>query len=562
VPVSSLLRWLPTAWAFLLAGLLLGPALAPGYVLTYDMVWVPDLALRDDLVGLGSALPRAVPSDAVVAVLDQVVPGMLLQKLVLVGSLVAAGAGGAALVAGLSLPVRCLAASLMVWNPFVVERLVLGHWPVLVGYAALPWLVLAARRHRTEGWPPAALWLLLPLGSLSASAGIASAVVVLAFGLSRDFPRNAALVAMLAAANAPWVTSGLLHADAALTKPVGADVFALRGEGLLPAPLTALGLGGVWNSEVVPVTREGVLTVAALTVLVALATLGARAWLRSAGRRDAVGFAVCWALGWGVAVVSWAAPEAMAWLAVEVPGGGLLRDGSRLLGLCALATVTLCAYGAERLGGLMRGRGERLVMTGLLALVPLSLMPDAAWGSSGTLAAVDYPTSYAEARDAIGDGDGADVLVLPFSSYRAPGWNHGHKVLDPLGRYLEPDYVASDELTVAGKTIAGEDPRGDDVRRALAVASPAARATALARLGIGTVVVDKSAPGTAAEVEGQVISDTPELTVLSLADPAPHAPPRSWMVAMLFAWLVWGAMGVIGVARACRQGSARNPTMV
>ena len=102
--MSSLLRWLPTAWAFLLAGLLLGPALGPGYVLTYDMVWVPDLALRDDFLGLGSALPRAVPSDAVVAVLDEVVPGMLLQKLVLVGSLVAAGAGGAALVAGLSAP--------------------------------------------------------------------------------------------------------------------------------------------------------------------------------------------------------------------------------------------------------------------------------------------------------------------------------------------------------------------------------------------------------------------------------------------------------------------------
>jgi hypothetical protein len=114
---------------------------------------------------------------------------------------------------------------------------------------------------------------------------------------------------------------------------------------------------------------------------------------------------------------------------------------------------------------------------------------------------------------------------------------------------------------VAGKTIAGEDPRGDDVRRALAAASPAARATALARLGIGIVVVDTSAPGTAPEVEGQVISDTPELTVLSLADPAPHAPPRSWMVAMLFAWLAWGAMWVIGVARACRQESVRNPTM-
>ena len=76
-----------------LAVLVLGPALGRGYVLTYDMVWVPDLALRSDFLGLGTALPRAVPSDAVVAVLDAVVPGMLLQKLVLLGALVLGGLG-------------------------------------------------------------------------------------------------------------------------------------------------------------------------------------------------------------------------------------------------------------------------------------------------------------------------------------------------------------------------------------------------------------------------------------------------------------------------------------
>ena len=77
------------------AVLLLGPALGRGYVLSYDMVWVPDLALRPDVLGVGSGLPRAVPSDAVVAVLDEVVPGMLLQKLVLLGALVGAGSGSA-----------------------------------------------------------------------------------------------------------------------------------------------------------------------------------------------------------------------------------------------------------------------------------------------------------------------------------------------------------------------------------------------------------------------------------------------------------------------------------
>ena len=84
-------------WALALALLVLGPALGPGFLLVRDMVWVPDLALRADALGLGSGLPRAVPSDAVVAVLDEVVPGMLLQKLVLVLALAAGGVGAARL---------------------------------------------------------------------------------------------------------------------------------------------------------------------------------------------------------------------------------------------------------------------------------------------------------------------------------------------------------------------------------------------------------------------------------------------------------------------------------
>ena len=40
--------------------------------------------------------------------------------------------------------------------------------------------------------------------------------------------------------------------------------------------------------------------------------------------------------------------------------------------------------------------------------------------------------------------------MLPFTSYRAPAWNGGRKVLDPLGRYLAPDYLADDELGVSG----------------------------------------------------------------------------------------------------------------
>ena len=67
--------------------------------------------------------------------------------------------------------------------------------------------------------------------------------------------------------------------------------------------------------------------------------------------------------------------------------------------------------------------------------------------------------------------------VLPFSAFRAPAWNDRRAVLDPLGRYLRPDYVVQRRPGRSAETeIAGEDPRGDDVRRALDQPTPGAGA--------------------------------------------------------------------------------------
>ena len=493
---------LPRAWAVLLAILMLGPALAPGYVLSYDMVWVPDLALRGDFLGLGSGLPRAVPSDAVVAVLDEVVPGMLLQKLMLLSVLVAAGLGALRLTGERSMTAGLVAVTLFEWNPFVVERLVIGHWPVLVGYAALPWVVLAARTWRTTGRSPAAIWWLVPAGSLSASAGLVTALVLLAFGLGRDVRRSVTMVLLVLAANAPWLVAGLLHAGSATSDPAGASRFALFGEGTLPAPLAALSLGGIWNSEVVPDSRTGVSAWLFLVLLLALVVLGARAWKEEHSAREVLAFGGCWLVGWGVAVLTWAAPALMGWLVGHVPGAGLLRDGSRLLALCAISVVPLAAAGAARvLDALPSPVRPALGLS--LVLAPVALMPDAAYGVSGRLTAVAFPDDYAQARAAVGravaDGNRGDVLVLPLSSYRQPEWNDAHKVLDPVGRFLQPDYVASDELFVSGERIAGEDPRVHVVARALALPTPAQRGLALAEQGIGLVVTSRG-------------SDSPQVT--------------------------------------------------
>src|SRR3954454_18903026 len=226
------------AWPWVLAMLVLAPTLRPGYLLSYDMVFVPDLAMRSDFLGLGTALPRAVPFDALVAVLDEALSGMLLQKVVLVAALVLAGIGARRLVAGGSTVAQLAATSLYVWNPFVAERLLIGHWPVLLAYAALPWIMDDARRLRAgqRRLPSLTLW--LPLAATSASGGITAGVVALAFGsagvVNATARRGTAWVLLaVLATNAPWLVTGLLHASDALSDPRGGAVFAAGAEGSL-----------------------------------------------------------------------------------------------------------------------------------------------------------------------------------------------------------------------------------------------------------------------------------------------------------------------------------------
>ena len=422
-------RWLPAAWSLALALLLLGPALGSGFVLTYDMVWVPDLALRPDMLGVGSGLPRAVPSDAVVAVLDELVPGALLQKVVLLGALVGAGLGAVRLAPAGSLPAALVAVSCYQWNPFVVERLLIGHWPVLLGYAALPWVVDAARRWRASGRFPVRLLWLLPLGSLSASAGAATALVLLCFAAGGG--RTLRVLGLVLAANAPWLVSGLLHATAAVTDPRGAAAFALHGHGDVPAPLAALGLGGIWNAEVVLPSRTGPPGWWWLAALAVLAALGAAAWHRATTGRDRAAYAACWVAGTGTALLTWAAPGALAWAAAHVPGAGLVRDGARPLALAALLLVAVVAHGAHALTERLRGLSvARVVLGGALVLLPVAVLPDAALGAAGRLDAVAYPPSYAAARDAVADrADAARVAVEPTTA--------GVLVRDPSGTAIE-----------------------------------------------------------------------------------------------------------------------------
>ena len=529
-------RWLQFAvplWSGVLALLVCAPLLAPGFVLSYDMVWVPHLDLsRADLWGLGSALPRAVPSDLFVALLGAVLPAAIVQKVVLLGALFAAGMSMGSLLCSLHLAARLAAVTLYVWNPFVAERLVLGQWPLLIAYAAVPWLIAALGSERGVRRP--AVVIALAATALTPATGLMG--VLLAFLVKgRGGSFRLGLVAV--AVNAHWIVAGILHAPIARSDGAAIALFDVQPEGNFGRLGAALSLGGIWNAEVVPSSRGMMIGLILAGLMWAVMIIGATALWREE-RRLLVGLAVAGAIGLALALSGWLAADAMAALVRTVPAAGLLRDGTRYLLLLAPLEAITFGYGAKRLAETVRKVQARQFLAVIAVVMPLAALPDLAWGVGGKLQPTDYPVSWYAARTAISSSDvTGDVIVLPFSSYRRPDWNHDHSVLDPAGRFFDRETVTSDRLFVSGKAIAGEDPRAARIARILATASPA---KSLAREGIGIVVVETDA-GTVASGKFagmDKIYRGKEMRVLTIDQAAARVNVDRDLYLMIGAWLL------------------------
>lgn len=272
-------RWAPAWYSGLLAVVIAGPLLGPGYLLLRDAVSTPRSYLTDSALGLGDAAPRAVPQDAVLAMLSPVLDGGLVVKAILLVALWAAGWGAAVLSRELlRVPVgpQVVASTVAMWNPYVAERLLQGHWSLLAGYAALPWTALAAYRIRTSrtaaGWAALAACFaaagLTPTGAL-----LAGALALLTVG-RRQLP---GALALLALASAPWLAATFLSgAGAEPSDPAGIAAFAARAEPGLGTLASLAGLGGIWNADAVPDSRTTLFAAVATGLLLAVVATGIR----------------------------------------------------------------------------------------------------------------------------------------------------------------------------------------------------------------------------------------------------------------------------------------------
>jgi len=570
------------AYALVLSLVVTAPLLAPGYLLLRDAVSTPRSHLSDSALGLSEAAPRALPQDFAVALASAVFDGGVVVKALLVAGLWLAGWGGARL-AALVLPEsgvagQCVAVTMAIWNPYVAERLLQGHWSLVVGYGCLPWVAEAMLRLRTstalgrtfltarnfgksssgKERSRAATWtgvcalvFWMALAGLTPTGLMLAATVALTcvFAPGSGRPRWLCAVMGLGAAvlvALPWLAAATVAGSLSSSQAEGVRAFAARAEPGLGTLGSLASLGGIWNSEAVPASRTTLFAVVAATVLLGIVALGLPVVLR---RPVAMPLLVLAA----VAVVIPAAMATGPGLAVveatirALPGLGVVRDAQKWV---ALAVPGYALAGAAAVVTL-RGRLPAAATALMCCVALIATLPDLAWGVGGKMSAVQYPPGWAVTAAMI-NADPRPVAVLPVDSMRSFAWAGDAPVLDPLPRWVRADVLTTGDLTIGGRTVPGEGDRAREVQQLLLTGASEEK---LANTGVGWVVVESDSGARPLPLPVAYRGD--DLTLYRVGGDHPAASGRGIVLAAHWVWLVLlvggAAGGLAGKMRTRRQ---------
>ncbi len=534
------------------------PLFAPGYLLLRDAVSTPRSYLSDAALGLSEAAPRALPQDFAVALSSAVIDGGLVVKLLLAAGLWLAGWGAARLVSVVlpdaGVAGQCVAATLAIWNPYVAERLLQGHWSLLVGYGCLPWVATAMLRLRTR--PPdrtatAALVFWIALAGLTPTGLMMAATVALTCVFAPGTGRPRWLCAAMTLATAvlaalPWLTAAAVAGSLSSSQAAGVTAFAARAESGLATLGSLASLGGIWNSEAVPASRTTLFAAIAAVVLLGIVAAG----LPRAVRRPVAVPLLCLAAVAVVVPTLMATPPGLA--AVEatiraLPGLGVLRDAQKWVGLAVPGYAVAGAAAVVTLRRHLPAAATAFVCCAAL----IATLPDLAWGVGGQVSAVQYPPGWAHAA-AIINADPRPVAVLPVGSMRDFAWAGDAPVLDPLPRWVRADVLMTGDLTIGGHTVAGEGQRARAIETMLRQGVDRGR---LANAGVGWVIVESGGEATTLDLPVAYRDD--DLTLYRVGGDHPAASGRGIVMAAHFAWLalLLGAAGVT-LWRVFRRSSA------
>lgn len=460
----------PTEWIAygvyaLVALAIMLPLLKPGFILTLDMAFTPELRMPDSLTS-------SYLFHAGLHVLNIVIPSDIIQKIMLFVVLVLAAIGMHRLVRLLQPKLKegewgvYFASIFFMVNPFTYSRFMAGQYAVVLGYALLPWfarlLLQFINRPRLK---PA-----LKLGGLATIIGIISvhtmaAVLVMsaiAFGIVLWRYRHKVhaflkfglvAIGMFAMLSSYWlVPLALGEGKTAQTiqtfTAADAEAFATNGTNPAARVGNILRLQGFWAENrgqfLLPQDKAILWGLMAL-VIIALVVIGAgMLWRKS--RMLAVFFAA------SALVAILLAAGLLSPLLQNVPLLAGLREPHKLVALVALSYAVFAAFGINAVLEWLRDKAEIAYSLGAVAvlLLPFLFMRVMFWGFNGQLTPRQYPEEWSKINEQLRDDPGNfSTLFLPWHQYMSFDFSD-RIIANPAPTFFDKPVVVSSDPELGG----------------------------------------------------------------------------------------------------------------
>ncbi|HTE22770.1 MAG TPA: hypothetical protein VK674_07100 [Candidatus Limnocylindria bacterium] len=482
----------------LVALVILLPLLDRGYILTLDMVFVPDLQV-----------PGSVSSSYLLhtglAILGKLVPSDIVQKLMLFSILVFSGFGAHRLFELIHAKVRTevrteaansaaayFAGIFYMINPYTYSRFMAGQYSVLLGYALLPFFANAWLQFLTNPAKKTTLTVVLWAVLISIvsvhSVGLIALLGCIGLGgaLWQNRQHSATVkklcmyslgglgVAMILSSY--WLVPLVLgHNQTARTiEGFGTgdhQAFVTAGGHAIGRLGNAVRLQGFWAEDRalydLPQERMPAWGLLILVLWVLAITGGIRFWRQGQHLETAV-------LGAGAAIAVFLAVGGLSgWLA-GLPLLGGYREPHKFTGLLALAYAI---FGGAGVAALLQRTEKRFggtaasAIMGAVLVLPLAITPTMVWGFAGQLAPRHYPKDWFVVNQRLNqDTSNFQVLFVPWHLYMPFNFS-GRTIANPAMKFFDKPILSSDDPEFRGASTTSSTASIRSVGRVLADAS-------------------------------------------------------------------------------------------
>jgi len=458
-----------------IAALILWQMLLPGYVLTLDMVFTPQIKV----VLSGSSYLNSLPIHYLIQLLSVFLPIWIIQKIIL---FILFFCLGYLPYRFLPLPknntVRLFSALVYIANPFVYSRLLAGQWTHLMAYALLPVFIhFLFKFTKLPGFKLGVkLFSVVILISLFSLHFFVMVVLIMAVWFFCHFVKyfitkkyvllkltlkNLILAVLLfLVLSAYWLIPRIIN-----TQPFENrfdithwQAFAASGHNGIGTTLNVLSLNGFWGegqpwSKQFAWPQDYPIFWIAIGLVWLLALTGVINGFKSKKTRLITTFFVI--LGILSFIFSTGAGETIfrninIWMYESISFWRGFRDSQKFSGLLALSYVVLSGYGVNAIVKFLnKKKGLSNYVRVLIFLIPI-LLGFLMWGGfKKQLRSVWYPEVWDKAKDVIlADSSDYKVLFLPWHGYLSLNFNNNLLIGNPAKGFFGEKAIVSRSVEI------------------------------------------------------------------------------------------------------------------